>query len=364
MPARKPPHNVRLPGPHYMLEQAIAPPDEEERGMHRNKSGADILFRQKKQASKNDALAQSGGLPSLEEAPNPEKPDIPVWLASARAHDSLATVSSIPTIPQQTPQTPFSPYQSQYGQHQPDTPAIPQPSPSASSWSFQPQLGQFNPMPMITDCAPPVPLSPYVQQHTGQHPHSVPANPRQQLLTNSVRSSSLRAEGRSTSRQSSPRTPADFAQSPHPAQSFPNPNQPLEQPVQEQSLLSTLADFPQPHSVNKSYQNQIPERASLEQHSPESQVIVGGQLSQNYWPHQLPAPFELPEMTSNPSTGRLPSMPLVYDRARGVKASYTPPQLPFPVAGQSRNLLANVTPGYYVRAAGTLQRYPVDLVRP
>lgn len=67
------------------------------------------------------------------------------------------------------------------------------------------------------------------------------------------------------------------------------------------------------------------------------------------------------------STGRPTSLPLVYDQNQGdptETSSATPPQLPFPVAGQARSLLANVTPGYYVRAAGTLQKYPADLVHP
>lgn len=360
MPARKPPHNVRLPGPHYMLEQAIAPPDEEYRATHRNKSGADILFRQKKQAS-YDTSAPSGGLSSLEEVANPEKPDIPVWLATARARDALATVSSTSTTSQESPQTPYSPYQSHHGQYQLGTLAAPQPSPSVPSFSFQPQYGQHNPMPMITDSAPRIPLSPYAQQHSGQHPHSVPTNTRQQLLSTLVRSSSWRPEGRPPSGQSSPLTPAKVTQLPLPAQTFQHPKQLFAQPMQQQPPSSSTPPElpPQAPSADASYPIQVPERSSLEeQHSPVSQAIVNGPLSPNYWANQPPTPFEIPEMAPIPPTGRPPSISLVYDRARGAQASATPPQLPFPVAGQYRTLLANVTPGYYVRAAGTLQNYP------
>lgn len=347
-----------------MLEQAIAPPDEEDRAIPRNKSGADILFRQKKQAS-NDALASTVGLPGQEEAVTTEKPDIPVWLATARARDTLTTVSSTPTMPQQSPQPPFSPYQNNYGQQQPGTPSVP--PPAAPSLSYQPQYGQQYPMPMITDAAPRVTLPTYTQQHPGP-PQSqvVPANTRQQLLSTTVRSSTWRPEGQSPSGQSSPRAPANFTQSPHPTQPFQYPTQPSGQPMQEQHPPSTSADFPQqPLSVHSSYQNQLPERSPLEQHSPDTQALVGsGHLPQNYWPQQPHTSFELPEMTPNHPTGRPPSMSLVYDQAQGTEASTTPPQLPFPVTAQSRSLLANVTPGYYVRAAGTLQKYPADFVHP
>ncbi|KAJ4418872.1 hypothetical protein N0V82_005319 [Gnomoniopsis sp. IMI 355080] len=365
MPARKPPQNVRLPGPHYMLEQAIAPPEEEDRAMHRNKSGADILFRQKKQAS-NDSLNPSNGSSVQDEAANSEKPDIPQWLATARARDAPATVSSTPVMPQQSPQTPFPPYQNQYGPQHSGSPAVPQAAPPASSLPYQAQYGQLNPMPMITDSAPQLPLStPYAPQQTPSHPHAVPPGTRQQLLSNSVRSSSWQPEGRSSSSHASPPAPGNFTQSPHSAQPFQYTNQPPAQPVEEESQPSASAGFPQqPHPVHTTYQNQLPQRPPLEQHSADGQGLVGSHIPPNYWAHQPPTPFELPQMTSNHSTGRPPPLPLAYSQGQGAGASATPPQLPFPVSGQARSLLANVTPGYYVRAAGTLQKYPADLVHP
>lgn len=358
--------------------------------MHRNKSGADIVFRQKKQAS-IDAFNPASGLVSQEDATNAEKPDIPVWLATARARDALVTESSTPTtIPQQSPQTPFSPYHnSHYGQqqHQIGTPAVPQPAPSAPSpLSYQPQYGQFAPMPMIADSTSRGPHSPYAPQHAGANPHVMPANTRQQLLSTSVRPTSWHPEGRSPSGQSASPAPTNFThQSPHMAQPFqynPNQQQPPGQPMQEPPPSSTSADFSQqpPPSVHStSYPNSLPERSPLDHHHhhspPDGQALVGSHLPPtNYWPPQPPpstTPFEIPEIPAAPnhhsSTGRPPSLPLVYDQSQAgptEASSATPPQLPFPVAGQARSLLANVTPGYYVRAAGTLQKYPADLVHP
>lgn len=358
--------------------------------MHRNKSGADIVFRQKKQAS-IDAFNPASALVSQEDATNAEKPDIPVWLATARARDALVTESSTPTtIPQQSPQTPFSPYHnSHYGQqqHQIGTPAVPQPAPSAPSpLSYQSQYGQFTPMPMIADSTSRGPHSPYAPQYAGANPHVMPVNTRQQLLSTSVRPTSWHPEGRSPSGQSASPAPTNFPQqSPHMAQPFqynPNQQQPPGQPMQEQSPSSTSAAFsqqPPPSMHSTSYPNSLPERSPLDHHHhhspPDGQALVGSHLPPtNYWPPQPPpstTPFEIPEITAAPnhhsSTGRPPSLPLVYDQSQAgptEASSATPPQLPFPVAGQARSLLANVTPGYYVRAAGTLQKYPADLVHP
>ncbi|KAF3770509.1 hypothetical protein M406DRAFT_66909 [Cryphonectria parasitica EP155] len=100
MPARKPPENVRLPGPHYMLEQAIAPPDYEERDKHRNRSGADVLLRQRRQPSGLSSVPSSAGTGS---AGTSQRPDIPVWLAEAR--NGQAAPGTL-AIPQQSPVMP------------------------------------------------------------------------------------------------------------------------------------------------------------------------------------------------------------------------------------------------------------------
>lgn len=105
MPARKPPDNARLPGPHYILEQAIAPPDP---GHHRNRSEADTVLRQKKQIP-NEAVMSSDSMHS------DERPDVPHWLAQARGEENL---SSTPALSQPSPvlQQPFIPVHSVVGQ--------------------------------------------------------------------------------------------------------------------------------------------------------------------------------------------------------------------------------------------------------
>lgn len=105
MPARKPPENARLPGPHYILEQAIAPPDPDH---HRNRSEADTVLRQRKQIP-NEAVITSDSMHS------DERPDVPHWLAQARGEEIL---SSTPAMPQQSPmlQSFLSPHPA-VGQH-------------------------------------------------------------------------------------------------------------------------------------------------------------------------------------------------------------------------------------------------------
>lgn len=88
----KPPKTTRLCGPHYILELAIAPPEQD---LHRNRSGTDILIRQKVQ-TQDDVPITSGDMS------NEEKPDIPAWLSQARGHQNLPLTPSIsqPPFPQ------------------------------------------------------------------------------------------------------------------------------------------------------------------------------------------------------------------------------------------------------------------------
>lgn len=114
MPVAKPPKATRLPGPHYILEQAIAPPDQDQR---HNGSGADVLLRQKVQ-TQDEVPITSGDMS------NEEKPDIPAWLSQARGQQALPLTPSI-AQPCNAPQV----YATQvYAPPPPPPPSLPPPS--------------------------------------------------------------------------------------------------------------------------------------------------------------------------------------------------------------------------------------------
>lgn len=133
MPAAKPPKATRLPGPHYILEQAIAPPDQDQR---RNGSGADVLFRQKVQ-TQDDVPITSGDMS------NEEKPDIPAWLSQARGQQALPLTPSI-AQPCNAPQV--------YAPPPPPPPSLPPAQPifsshSGNTWSGAQSI--YHPMPTV-----------------------------------------------------------------------------------------------------------------------------------------------------------------------------------------------------------------------
>lgn len=97
-PAVKPPADFRLPGPHYVLENAIVPrmrgPDDRDREKQRNMSAADIWFRSKKRSRQESPVLMTPPMirPPDEAAVIPPvngAPEIPIWLAEARGCDPL-----------------------------------------------------------------------------------------------------------------------------------------------------------------------------------------------------------------------------------------------------------------------------------
>ncbi|CAN8096455.1 unnamed protein product [Discula destructiva] len=395
MPARKPPQNVRLPGPHYMLEQAIAPPDEGTKAMNRNKPGADVFYRLKNQNQNQNQPSQrepvrSGGMPTQDEGSSVEKPDIPVWLATARGREADPTVPSEPAVPQQFSAVPFTPFQHQPATpaiplhsssvppypHQPATPTVPLQSPSAPPPYPSPSMppcphqhqygGQYQPtIPAVPEPVLRTSSSPYVQQQQpGQQQHNSysSSNTRQQLFTNSTRSSWRR----SSSIQSPSSTLTNFPQPPLPVEPFPQyPQQTSVQPLQGPTPPSMPAYFQEqpPLAPSSSYENSSPGRSALEQRLPPDAPDSNSSNNNNnnndggsnlpYWPNQTPTAFAMPDAP----TARPPSIPLAYDRARGGAPEAAAALLPDP-----RTLAGQLSTGYYVRAAGTLQRYPAGLI--
>lgn len=341
MPARKPPQNVRLPGPHYMLEQAIAPFDEKTGALQTSKVGAYVLFGQNKQVA-DDVPAPPEELSNHEQSmTSAEKPNIPVWLATARAREAPAALPSEPAMPQQFHSAPFSPFQ-----HQPGTSSMQMHSPALPPYHHQQQQqqhqygGQYG-MSTAPEPAPRVPSSPYIHQQILQQPHV-----RHQEFPTLTRSP-WRPEGRSSSIQASPHT-SNFSQPPlstQPLHHYPH----LVQTPEDQAQPNMPAYFQEqpPLGPPTSYEASSPDRSALERQPPDSH---NGENS-HYWQHADQASFRLPS--------RPDSAPLVYDRARGAAASTQTVQLPSP-----RDLTAPLATGYYVRAAGTLQRYPAGLIRP
>ncbi|PSR83637.1 hypothetical protein BD289DRAFT_279527 [Coniella lustricola] len=97
LPARKAPENVRLPGPHYMLEQAIAPPHNVHHDRpHQNASKADDFLRSKRQSPRRDSISSSA-----EPSQPGQRPEIPIWLASARM--APGAPSRTQSAPQRSP---------------------------------------------------------------------------------------------------------------------------------------------------------------------------------------------------------------------------------------------------------------------
>ncbi|KAI3397672.1 hypothetical protein diail_10441 [Diaporthe ilicicola] len=112
-PAVKPPENIRLPGPHYVLENALVQretdQEDRERERQRNKSAADEWFRFKRKISIGPREKQHERSPASMTSPltraaheaainttnpvlmpvNGAAPEIPIWLAEARGCDPL-----------------------------------------------------------------------------------------------------------------------------------------------------------------------------------------------------------------------------------------------------------------------------------
>lgn len=98
-PAVKPPAEFRLPGPHYVLENALVPrmpgPDDRDREKRRNMSAADLWFRSKKRSREESPVLMM--TPPMTRPPDEAAvippvngaPEIPVWLAEARGCDPL-----------------------------------------------------------------------------------------------------------------------------------------------------------------------------------------------------------------------------------------------------------------------------------
>ena len=99
-PAVKPPENFRLPGPHYVLENALVQretdQDARDREKQRNISAADLWFRSKKRSREESPAIMT---PPMIRAPEGGEviitlpvngaPEIPIWLAEARGCDPL-----------------------------------------------------------------------------------------------------------------------------------------------------------------------------------------------------------------------------------------------------------------------------------
>ncbi|KUI64900.1 putative transcriptional regulatory protein PB1A11.04c [Cytospora mali] len=93
MPAVRAPETVRLPGPHYVLENALvqreSDHDDRERERRRNKSAADIWFRSKKKSHDETPITPPVVVPEAPPVPIMGVPEIPLWLAEARGCDPL-----------------------------------------------------------------------------------------------------------------------------------------------------------------------------------------------------------------------------------------------------------------------------------
>lgn len=204
-----------------------------------------------------------------------------------------------------------------------------------------------------------------MQQQTDQHQlhGAMSTNSRLQLLSNLTRSPST---------QSSSSTPANYSQSGVPVQ-------PLYQQYPHQHALQTQ---PSPNNMSSYYQDQSslvspstygnpsPDRSALGQRLLPPDTHDNGANShilqpQTYWPNQASTTttsttFGIPD---NTHTITRPASPALYDRARGtvVAAPTATMQLPHPHPTGS---LATAAPavstgtGYYVRAAGTLRKFP------
>jgi hypothetical protein len=111
--AARPPDNLRLPGPHYVLETALRgqEPDQydRERDKQRNMSAAGSWFRPKTRPCGESSVMMT---PAMAGAPDEEAvvppngaPEIPMWLAEARSYslqDSSTTADANPWLSAQS----------------------------------------------------------------------------------------------------------------------------------------------------------------------------------------------------------------------------------------------------------------------
>lgn len=100
-PAVEPPAEFRLPGPHYVLENARIQrkmdPEDRDREKQRNMSAADLWFRSKKRSREESPVmmtppmsrAQDEAAAAAIPLPVNGAPEIPIWLAEARGCDPL-----------------------------------------------------------------------------------------------------------------------------------------------------------------------------------------------------------------------------------------------------------------------------------
>lgn len=101
-PAVEPPAEFRLPGPHYVLENARIQrkmdPDDRDREKQRNMSAADLWFRSKKRSREESPVMMTPPMSRAQDEaaaaaaiplPVNGAPEIPIWLAEARGCDPL-----------------------------------------------------------------------------------------------------------------------------------------------------------------------------------------------------------------------------------------------------------------------------------
>lgn len=119
MPARRPSDNIRLPGPHLILESANMSPHHDQRSKQRNMSASEHLMSQKMEQNPDDSIMVPTDTTAREE-PTDTLPDVPKWLNYARTHE---IPSGVPILPQGNtqgsyPSTPsFITPPSEAGQH-------------------------------------------------------------------------------------------------------------------------------------------------------------------------------------------------------------------------------------------------------
>lgn len=352
--ARLPPHNVQQSGPRYTVEQAIASANDGTKGPQGSPTATDFFCGQKSQMA-DDTLIPPGAPQVPDEGTGPGKPSLPGWLASARARETDDTQSgdstSYPFIT-----GPFSEFQLQ-----PETPQVTLHSASVSYQHQHQHQHQYGEQYQSSSMAEPSRRAPSfqdMQQQTNQHQlqHSdMTANNRQQLLSNSTRSPSI---------HSSSSTPATFSQSGLPAQALYQSQH--QHNLQNQPSPNTSTYYQeQPSLVSpSSYVQPSPDRSTLGQRLIPPDTHDTGVSShmlhqpQTYWSNQtsnLSPTFAIPET----HTLNRPASPALYDRARGavVAVPATTMQLPHPHPTSLATPFTSGT-GYYVRAAGTLRKFP------
>lgn len=344
MPARTPPDNVQFPGRQYSSDQAIASEDERARGTHGCAIGLDGFTGQRTE----ETLASSEDPPIHDDGTGSGRPNLPGWLASARAQEADETQPR-DVVPLMYITGPFSDFQVQ-----PGTPVVPLHSTMTPYEDRQQQQHQHGEPYQSSSMAEPAPRAPAfheLQQQTDQQQmqDTMATNNRQPLLSNSKRPPSI---------QSSSSTPANFTRSSLPAQ-----------PLYESPHQTTLQTHPSPN-MSSYYQEQSSlvspttyVQPPTDRSAPCSHILQ----PQNYWSnlHQAstlpPSPSTFNPQPSLPETITRPTSPALYDRARGavVAVATAAMQLPHPhptsLATQSS---FSEGAGYYVRAAGTLRKFP------